>query len=64
MSEIIVRFKPKQMEVLKAIGELILIREEEENNNKKTNVNTHAVSKISGLDFKTCKKYLKQLRNL
>lgn len=64
MSEIVVRFKPKQLLVLQAIGSLIDIREKEDNNHKKTNINAGAISRMTGLDYKTTKKYLKQFKDL
>jgi hypothetical protein len=63
-NETVLRFNPKQLSILNAIGVLILRREEEINNSKKTTINAYSISKETGFDFNTCKKYLKQLGDI
>ena len=53
-----------EYEILKAIGNLILMREEEDNNNKKIDINAHSVSCFTGRSYVTTKKYLKKLKDL
>lgn len=53
-----------QLNILRAIADLILMREGEDNINKNININANAVSKISGHDYKTCKTNLKKLKDL
>lgn len=63
-NQIVLRVKPIEYDILKAIGNLILMREEEENNNKKIDINAHSVSMYTGRSYKTIKKYLKQFKDL
>lgn len=53
-----------QLNILKAISNLILMREEEENNHKTININSCSVSRLTGHDYKTCKTNLKKLKDL
>lgn len=62
--ETILRINPIQKNILVSIANLILRREEEININKNISINAHAISKESGHDFKTCKKYLKKLKDI
>jgi hypothetical protein len=64
LKEIVIKIKPIEYEILKAIGILTLKREEENNVNKKININSYSVAKCCGLDSRTTKKYLKKLKDL
>ncbi len=63
-NEIVVRLNPIQADILKTISILILEREKEDNNNKKTTINANSISKKSGRSYNSCKKYLKQLKDM
>ena len=62
--EIVLKVNPIEYDILKAIGNLILMREEEDNNNKKIDINAHSVSCFTGRSYVTTKKYLKKLKDL
>ena len=55
---------PIEYEIIKSIGNLILMREEEENNNKKIDINAHSVALFTGRSYNTTKKYLKKLKDI
>lgn len=57
------QLKPKHIQVLRAVGALISYREES-NENKAVSINAYTIHKNSGIAYKTCKKYLKQLKEL
>lgn len=60
----VVVLNPIQIDILKSITDLILQREGEQNNNKKTTINAYSISKKSGRSYNSCKKYLKQLKEI
>ncbi len=62
--DIVLRVNLTEYEILKAIGNLILMREEEENNHKKIDINAHSVASFTGRSYKTTKKYLKKFKDL
>lgn len=62
--EIVLKINPTEYEIIKAIGNLILMREEEENNHKKIDINAHSVSRFTGRSYITTKKYLKKFKDL
>ena len=62
--EIILKDNHIEYDILKAIGNLILMREEEDNNNKKIDISAHSVSCFTGRSYVTTKKYLKKLKDL
>ena len=55
--------KPKHIQVLKAVGALISYREND-NEHEVVSINAYTIHKNSGIAYKTCKKYLKQLKEL
>jgi hypothetical protein len=63
-NEIILRLNPIQYDLIKAVSNLILLREEEHSNHKKISINASSIARISGRSYVATKKYLKSLKDL
>ena len=63
MNKTVIKINSVERDILKAIGDLILIRESEPIGNKKTNINSFSVATCSGRSYNTVKKYLKKLKD-
>lgn len=64
MSRKTIEVSNTQLNILRAIANLIFLREEESNINKDISINAYAISKLTGHDYKTCKTNLKKLKDL